>query len=272
MVLTEQGKQFLDNISLYKGYGLNTIVNISGTELLKGNKILPVSTIYLESNDGNILFVADYCSKKETKQLIDKISEALDIRQIKEFIIKENEGPERDQEMITYIAYADPDIRPVLFSGETEINNNKVNIADNKILLNEEEAKPQVFLAKLFSPDDSVETKVKLEEELEKRKTSLLDIVEQLLAISAALHNETVIPKVIDIDGVLIDAIVFKDEFGKYKAMTITDNKPEIISKFAIKKDSSWEKIADNVANSDYMNNKKDELIERLMGGFELND
>lgn len=270
MLLTEQGKEFLENMSLYKEFGLHTLVNIGGIDILKGNKILPVSTIYLESDEGDILFVADYCTPKEEKELTKKIKQEFDITNEKNFVINENENPEKAQEMIKYIAYANPDIRPVLFDGEVEINNNKIVISENKILINESEDSPQRFLSQLFSPDDSKETKIELINELEKKKVELVEIMEQLIVLTSALQKETVLPKVIDVDGNDTLGIIFKDEKGKYKALTVNNEKPEVISSFKIIRDSSWTEISEGISKSDFLNNTKNELIEKLIEGKEL--
>lgn len=272
MLLTEQGKEFLENISLYKDFGLHTLVNISGIEILKNNKILPVCTIYLESDEGDILFVADYCTPREEKELVTKIKKNLDIKKELNFTIKENEGKEKDQEMIKYIAYSNPDIRPVLFSGEVQLDDNKVSIKGNKILLNDEENRPQNFITTLFSPDNSPETKLKLINEIDKRKNELMAIIEQLLLLSSVLGKEAVIPKIIEANGDAVPAIVFKDELGKYKAVTIGVDKPELVSKFKIMKDFTWSKLIEQVNNNDFINNNKDELIEKLIEGAELGD
>ena len=87
MLLTKQGKEFLDNIDDYREFGLHTLVNISGIEILKDNKIIPVSTIYLESDDGDILFVADYCTPRDEKELIAKIKKSLEITKERNFLI-----------------------------------------------------------------------------------------------------------------------------------------------------------------------------------------
>ena len=215
MLLTEQGQEFLENMDLYKEFGLHTLVNIGGIEILKKNKILSVCTIYLESDEGDILFVADYCTPKEAKELTAKIKKSLEIKKEVNFIIEESTDASKNQEMLKYIAYSNPDIRPVLFSGEVELDENKVTIQNGKILLNEAEDTPQNFLNTLFSPDDSPETKLKLINEIEKRKNNLMAIIEQLILLSTTLGKETVLPKVVEANGDEFPALLFKDETGK---------------------------------------------------------
>ena len=134
------------------------------------------------------------------------------------FLISENEGPEKNQEMIKYIAYSNPDIRPVLFTGEVSLDDNKVQIVDNKIVLNEQEESPTKFLTTLFSPDDSLDKKIQLIEELNKKKNSLSLIIEQLVLITAILEKDTVLPKIVEANGDEFPGIVFKNEKGKYQA------------------------------------------------------
>ena len=265
MLLTKQGKEFLDNIDDYREFGLHTLVNISGIEILKDNKIIPVSTIYLESDDGDILFVADYCTPRDEKELIAKIKKSLEITKERNFLISENEGPEKNQEMIKYIAYSNPDIRPVLFTGEVSLDDNKVQIVDNKIVLNEQEESPTKFLTTLFSPDDSLDKKIQLIEELNKKKNSLSLIIEQLVLITAILEKDTVLPKIVEANGDEFPGIVFKNEKGKYQAMIIGREKPELVNKFKILKGSTWAEITDNIKNNDFINDRKDEFIEKLM-------
>lgn len=265
MLLTEQGKEFLDNMGLYRDFGLHTIVNISGVEVLKNNKVIPISTIYLESDEGDILFVADYCTPKDEKELIAKIKQELDITKEKNFVISENEGPEKNQEMIKYIAYSDPEIRPVLFNGEVDIQDNKVQIVNNKIVLNDAESTPTNFLVTLFSPDDSLEDKINLIQEVDKKKNALAAIIEQLIMITAVLQKETVLPKIIEANGDELPGIVFKDENGKYKAILIGQDKPEVVSNFKISKNCTWEDINSQIKNNDFINDKTDEFIQKLM-------
>lgn len=270
MILTEQGQEFLENMSSYSEFGLHTLVNIGGIEVLKNNKILNVCTIYLESDDGDILFVADYCTPKEAKELTTKIKRVLDIKRERNFTIEDTVNKSKNQEMIKYIAYSNPDIRPVLFSGEVELDENKVTIKNGKILINETEDSPQNFLNTLFSPDNSPETKIKLINEVEKRKNALMAIIEQLILLSTALSKETVLPKIIEANGDESPALLFKDETGKYKAITIGTEKPDLVSKFKITRDSSWNELIEQINNNNFINNNKDELIEKLIEGVEL--
>lgn len=270
MLLTEQGKEFLENMNMYKDFGLHTLVNIGGIEFIKNNKILTVCTIYLESDEGDILFVADYCTPKESKELTTKIKKSLEIKKEMNFTIEDANDTLKNQEMIKYIAYSNPDIRPVLFSGEINLDNNKVTIKNGKILLNEKENSPQSFLNTLFSPDDSPETKIKLINEIEKRKQNLMAIIEQLILLSTALGKETVLPKIIETDEDEFPALLFKDESGKYKAITIGQEKPKLVSRFKIIKNSSWNELIEQINNNNFINNNKDELIEKLIEGNEL--
>lgn len=270
MLLTEQGQEFLENMNLYREFGLHTLVNIGGIEILKKNRILTVCTIYLESDEGDILFVADYCTPREAKELTAKIKKTLDITREVNFVIEETADTSKNQEMLKYIAYSNPDIRPVLFSGEVELDDNKITIQNGKILLNEAEDSPQNFLNTLFSPDDSPETKIKLINEVEKRKNTLSAIIEQLILLSTALGKETVLPKIVETNGDEFPALLFKDETGKYKALAIGTEKPELATRFKIVKDSSWNELIEQINKNNFINNNKDELIERLIEGNEL--
>jgi hypothetical protein len=267
MILTEYGKTFLDDPSVFVEYGLNILVNICGTEIIKDNKILPICTYYLESEDGNVVFLADYCTPKEAKKLEDKIKTSIEIKKEKKFEIKENEDKSRDQEMLRYIAYSNPDIRSVVFSGKAEIQGNSILISNNKILLNSEETSPKDFLIKLFSQDNDTEKKIELISEIEKKRLLLEEIMQQLIYIANTIQNNTVIPKIIENDGENQPAILFKDNNGKYNAIAIGKRKPEVVNKIKIISDCSWDKIKEAIENNEFINNKTDNLIEQLLEG-----
>ena len=270
MILTEHGKDFLNNPELYKDFALHTLVNIVGTEIIKDNKIMPICTYYLESDDGDVLFIADYCTPKEAKELEEKINQELNIKINRRFEIKENASKEKDQEMIKYIAYSNPDIRSVLFTGNVNYQGNEVSINGSKLLLNNQETSPRHFLTKLFSPNESAEEKIKLTQEIEKKRLALLDIIHQLVNIANTLQNDTVIPKMIYYKGDSCPAVLFKTEYGRYNAIAIGEHKPEVVTDIKIAGDCSWSDISNAINNNQYINNTKDDIIEKLLERTDL--
>lgn len=269
--MTEHGRDFLEHPAMYRDFSLHTLVNIVGTEIIKNNKILPICTYYLESDDGDVLFIADYCSPKEAKQLEAKIKKELKITMNKRFEIVEAVPKEKNQEMIKYIAYSNPDIRSVLFTGSVKYGNNEVSIQKNRLLLNQKETSPREFLIRLFSPDDSVEKKIELAQEVEKKKAVLFEIAEYLAYIATTLENESVIPKLVEYEGEDQPSILFKTEQGRYNAIVIGKEKPVLLAKIKIAGNCSWGDISKAIEENDYINNtKEDNLIEQLLGGMDL--
>lgn len=265
MILTDDGKEFLGNLKAYKNYGLNNMVTISGIEILKNNKILPVCTLYIEADDGSIIFIADYCSVEDVKKLKEEISKEITIKTDKNFSIEEGSDKTNNQDIIKRIAYADPDIRPVLFSGETVINDSKVTIENNKILVNGEENTPQNFILKLFSQNDSPQKKVLISQEIEKKKNVLEQILQNLIAMDSLIKKEGVTPKIIDTDGKEHPAILFREN-GKYKAFLLGQQSTEIVNKFKIKDNLTWEETFDLIKdNYSFSDSKEDELITKLL-------
>jgi len=249
MILTNDGKEFLENLKIYKAYGLNNIVTISGIEILKDNKILPACTLYVEAEDGNIIFVADYCSETDVKKLKEQISKEIEIKSDKNLSIEETQDKANNQEVIKRLAYADPDIRPVLFSGETIVNDNKITIENNKILLDGEESSAQNFILKLFSEKDSPEKRIFISKEIEKKKNILSQILENLVTMDSLINKEGVTPKIVNVEGENYPAILFREN-GKYKAFLLGTENKKIINKFEIKENLTWEQTFELIKNS----------------------
>jgi hypothetical protein len=263
MIITEDGKQLLNNLSLYKNYGLNNLVTISGIEILKDNKILPVCTVYLEADDGSIVFVADYCSEEDVKKLKEEISKEIDIKSEKNLSIEEDSEKSNSQDIIKKLAYADPDIRPVLFSGKVEIADNQITIENNKILLDGQETSAKTFILRLFSEKDSVENKMLVLNEIERKKNILTQILENLATMDTLISKEGVTPKIIETDDKEFPAILFREN-GKYKAFILDNDNSRTVNSFEIKDNLTWEQTFDLIKGNYHFSEMEQDISGKI--------
>jgi hypothetical protein len=261
-MLADGANNILKNSDIYKQLKFNRLLIIDGMEVIKENQILPISTLYLENEDGNVLFVADYCSKSEVEKLKDTLCEKLDINDCKRFNIVSNPKPEFNQQMLAYLIYANPDLRPIIYGNSISINDKEINIKDNKILVDGEELTPEVFLQILFNEDDSDKKKIVISE-IQNKKDQLLLLITYLTNIEQILQNPSVVPKMVDIEGKKYQAILYRNKNGKYVANVINGNNFQLRDDFSISANLSWDDIIKTI--KDLGSIKEDIILKKII-------
>lgn len=248
MVTSERINDIVKNADAYKKMGFDKMTIIQGIDIVKNNKILPVSTIFIEDQDGHILFIADYCSAIETKDIKKQLKDNLDIKKCDVFNIVVNPLPEFYQKIIAYIIYSDPYLRPIIYGDSVSVNNNKIEIKNGKILVNKKELSVEQFLDSIYG-ENYIDNKDSFLTKVSDKENKIKELLNEIHRLKELVSKYYIVPKMIDEEGKIYKGFLIRDKNGKYCAKIIKNDRLEDTNDFVISSNLSWNDFINAILN-----------------------